>query len=67
MGGNKTLYQQLTEKADYWTSRAVDAVQSKNVVEQDFAINVAKGYQIKIDRILDSLVGEEICQVDVLA
>lgn len=64
MGG---IYAELKEKEDAWTQRAVEAVQSHDVVEQDFAVNVAKGYRMKIDRILDSLVEEEICQVDVLA
>lgn len=63
MGG----YAELKEKEDAWTYRAVQAIQAKDPVEQDFAVNVAKGYRMKIDRILDNLVGEEICQVDVLA
>lgn len=67
LGSRASFEVQLTEKADYWTSRAVDAVQSRNVIEQDFAINVAKGYKMKIDRILDSLVEEEPCQIDVWA
>lgn len=66
MGGN---YADLQQKVDAWTSRAVEAVQRRDVIEQDFAINIAKGYQMKLDKLVEDAYvqyEEEPCQIDVL-
>lgn len=59
MGGN---FADLQKKVDAWTSRAVQAVQNKASIEQDFAINIAKGYQIKLAELYDKPIEEEVGQ-----
>ena len=46
-------YDELIAKIDWWISRAIQAHKAHDSAGMDCALNIARGYKIKLDKFLD--------------